>query len=57
MLEFKDVDFYDIDDLLSEEERLTRDSFRNFVSDKLMPVIVENYHAGQFPTDLVNQLS
>jgi len=54
---YNGVDFYDIDDLLSEEERLTRDSIRNFVSDKLMPVIVENYRAGQFPADMVNQLA
>ena len=54
---YKGVDFYEIDDLLSEEERLTRDSVRNFVSENLMPVIVENYRAGQFPTDMANQLA
>ena len=57
MLAYKGVDFYGIDDLLSEEERLMRDTVRDFISEKLMPVIVENYRAGRFPVDMVNQLA
>ena len=36
---FTGVDFYDIDSLLSEEERAIRDAVRAWVDENLMPVI------------------
>src|SRR6266849_212772 len=50
---FQGVDFYDVDGLLSEEERAVRDTVRAWVDDKLIPVIGEAYVAGRFPTQLV----
>ena len=50
---FDGVDFYDIDSLLSEEERAVRDSVRRFVDDQVLPVIGEHYIAGTFPTELI----
>ena len=44
---FVGVDFYDIDGLLSEEERAIRDTVRGWVDDNLMPVIGEAYVAGK----------
>ena len=34
-----DLDFLDLDRLLSEEERLIRDTTRGFVTDKVLPEI------------------
>jgi len=48
---FNGVDFYDIDRLLSEEERAVRDTVRGWVDDNLMPVIGEAYVAGKFPSN------
>lgn len=56
MAKFKGVDFYDIDSLLTDEERLTRDSVRNFVEEKLVPIIEECYEHARFPTELVKPL-
>jgi glutaryl-CoA dehydrogenase len=50
---FHGVDFYNIDGLLSEEERAVRDTVRAWVDDKLVPVIGEAYIEGKFPKQLV----
>jgi glutaryl-CoA dehydrogenase len=50
---FQGVDFYDVDGLLSEEERAVRDTVRAWVDDHLMPVIGDAYVAGKFPKQLV----
>jgi glutaryl-CoA dehydrogenase len=50
---FQGVDFYDVDSLLSEEERAVRDTVRAWVDDHVMPVIGEHYIAGRFPKHLV----
>lgn len=50
---FQGVDFYAVEQLLSEEERAVRDTVRAWVDDNLMPVIGDAYVAGKFPTQLV----
>ncbi len=47
------VDFYDIDSLLSEEERAVRDTVRHWVDDQLIPVIGDCYIEGRFPKQLI----
>jgi glutaryl-CoA dehydrogenase len=54
---FQGVDFYDIDGLLSEEERAVRDTVRAWVDDRVIPVIGEHYLAGTFPKQLVPQMA
>ncbi len=54
---FQGVDFYDIDGLLSEEERAVRDTLRGWVDDHLMPIIGEHYLAGTFPKQLIPQMA
>jgi len=54
--EFTGTDFYAIDGLLSEEERMIRDTVRGFVSDKIMPVIEKHFRDATFPTDLIPQM-
>ncbi len=46
-------DFYDIDSALSEEERAVGDSIRQFVDDKVLPVIGKAYIDGKFPKEIV----
>ena len=50
------TDFFDVDSLLSEEERLTRDSVREWVDRRFMPVITKHHRDGTFPMDLVPEL-
>ncbi|HEY7193572.1 MAG TPA: acyl-CoA dehydrogenase family protein [Gemmatimonadales bacterium] len=51
------LDFYDIDSLLSEEERAVRDSVRRFVDDRVLPIIGKCYVDGRFPKEIVPELA
>jgi glutaryl-CoA dehydrogenase len=53
---FEAVDFYDVESLLSEEERAVRDTVRRFVDNEVMPVINEHYLEGGFPVHLVPKI-
>ncbi len=54
---YRPLDFYDLDDLFSEEERMVRDSVRAWVSERFLPVIMEHFENGTFPMDLVPELA
>jgi glutaryl-CoA dehydrogenase len=47
------MDYYGIDEWLTEEERGWRDRVRNFVEEKALPVIAEYFDRGEFPMKLV----
>lgn len=53
---FEAADFYQLDELLSPEERLLRDRIRNWVDARFLPLVVEHYRAGTFPLELVPEL-
>ena len=55
-MSFHALDFYNIDELLTEEQRLTRKSVRAFVDERIMPDIAEHFEAGTFPKELVPEL-
>lgn len=52
MFEFRGVDFMEFDSLLSEEERLVRQTARQFVDDRFMPLIRQHFRDGTFPVEL-----
>ncbi|HEV8150508.1 MAG TPA: acyl-CoA dehydrogenase family protein [Gemmatimonadales bacterium] len=54
---FSGVDFYQLDTLLSEEERAVRDTVRAWVDDQLMPLIADCYIEGRFPKELIPGLA
>ncbi|MGV3523519.1 MAG: acyl-CoA dehydrogenase [Candidatus Sericytochromatia bacterium] len=56
MAHFKGADFYQLDDLLTEEERMVRDTVRDFVEEKYLPIVTEHYRNGTFPAEIVPQL-
>src|SRR5947199_110779 len=47
------TDLYNIDHLLSEEERMVRDTVHKFVSERVLPIIGEHFEAGTFPHELI----
>ena len=57
MNRFKGVDFYKLDDLFTEEERMARDTVREWVDAEFMPIIEEHYRNGTFPMDKIPQLA
>jgi glutaryl-CoA dehydrogenase len=56
MSRFEGVDFYDMDSLLDEEERMIRDTVRDWVEDRVMPLIGEAYVERRFPTELISEI-
>src|SRR4029079_8004564 len=50
-------DIYNIDFDLSEEERAIRDSIRQFVDEKVIPVIGKAYIDGRFPKEILPQMA
>jgi glutaryl-CoA dehydrogenase len=53
---YKGVDFIGFDNLLSDDERLSRDTARRFIEDNLIPIIEECNREGRFPRELVPQM-
>jgi glutaryl-CoA dehydrogenase len=50
---FQHVDFLKFDTLLNEDERLVRNTARQFVEDNLIPIIEDCFREGRFPRELV----
>src|SRR5579884_1089419 len=51
------TDLYNVDHLLSEEERMVRDTVRKFVQERVLPIIGEHFEAGTFPRDLIPEMA
>jgi glutaryl-CoA dehydrogenase len=56
MPSFPGVDYLDIDSFLTDEEKLARQTARQFVDEQLLPIIEEYNREGKFPLQLVPQL-
>jgi glutaryl-CoA dehydrogenase len=56
MAKFESPDFFNLDELLSEDDRNVRDTVRDFVDDNVMPVIEDKYEKGEFPTEIIPKL-
>jgi glutaryl-CoA dehydrogenase len=50
---FRELDYYGVDELLTEEERMARDTVREFVSAEIMPSIGKHFSDGTFPSELI----
>jgi len=53
---FQGIDFFNIDSVLSEEERMTRDMVREWVDNRLLPIIDEAYIERRFPEEIIPEL-
>ena len=47
------LDFYDLDALLTDEERMVQKSVRQFVNARVLPTIEKHYRDGTFPNELI----
>ena len=54
---YQPLDFLALDDLLSDDERLVRDTVRAFVGDRILPIIESHFRAGTFPAHLVPEMA
>jgi len=57
MPKFQGVDYFGIDPLLSEEEVLVRNTVREFVDDRVLPIIEKHNREATFPAHLVPQMA
>src|SRR5271168_1953528 len=57
MPSFSGVDYLDFDSVLTDEEKLARNTTRQFVDDQIMPIIEEYNREGKFPMQLVPQMA
>jgi glutaryl-CoA dehydrogenase len=51
------TDFYNLDSVLSEEERAVRDTIRAFVDERVLPIIGDCYIEGRFPKELIPEMA
>ncbi len=56
MEKFQGVDYYQMDGLLSEEERMIRDTIRDWVEAEFVPIVADHHRAGTFPVTLISRL-
>jgi len=54
---YQPLDFFAIEALLSDEERLVRDTARRLVSETVLPVIDEHFRRGTFPVEVVPEMA
>jgi glutaryl-CoA dehydrogenase len=57
MAKTESVDYFEIDALLTEEERSLRDLVRKFVDEECLPVIADHFDMGTFPMDLIPRMA
>ncbi len=50
------VDYYGLEELLTEEERMSRDLARELVDKEVIPIIARHYREGTFPLHLVGRM-
>ncbi|MGH1364486.1 MAG: acyl-CoA dehydrogenase family protein [Calditrichia bacterium] len=56
MEKFKSPDYYNIDSLLSEDEKMIRSSVRDWVEENIMPIIETSYQDATYPRHLRPQM-
>jgi glutaryl-CoA dehydrogenase len=56
MAPFRGVDYLHIDSLLNDEEKLVRQTARQFTEDRVIPIIKDCYNQGRFPAELIPEM-
>jgi glutaryl-CoA dehydrogenase len=56
MARFPGVDYLQFDSLLSEQELMVRQTARQFVDDRVLPVIREAFNKAEFPRQLISEM-
>src|ERR1700755_1807901 len=54
---FEAADFYNVEELLTADERRIRDDIRRWVEERFLPVVAQHYRDGTFPMELVPELA
>ncbi len=54
---YKGVDYFNLDDFLSEEEKMVRQTVREFVNEEVLPIIEHHNQAMTFPKELIPKMA
>ena len=54
---YKGVDYFNLDALLNDEERMIRDTTRDFVSNEIIPIIEKHNQEMTFPKHLIPKMA
>ena len=54
---YKSLDYFGIDEMLTDEERSIRDTVRDFVNEEVLPIIEEYNQKMDFPKQLIPKMS
>lgn len=54
---YKGVDYFNLDALLSEEEKMVRETMRDFVNAEVLPIIEHHNQAMTFPKELIPKMA
>ena len=55
-MSFRGVDYFLVDSLFSEEERLVRQTARRFADERILPLIRDCYRDARFPAEIIPEL-
>jgi glutaryl-CoA dehydrogenase len=54
---FRQLDYFQLDDQFSEDELMVRDTVRSWVTERYLPLAMEHFENGTFPMELVPELA
>ncbi|MBI1729153.1 acyl-CoA dehydrogenase family protein [Candidatus Acetothermia bacterium] len=55
--DYRSVDYFNLDELLTEEQRQVRRTVRAFVTEKILPIIADCYEQQKFPEELIPEMA
>jgi glutaryl-CoA dehydrogenase len=53
---FVSPDYFQVDELLTEEQKLIRETVRNYVKKEISPIIEDYAQRAEFPEQIIKQL-
>ncbi len=56
MADYRGTDYLLVDTLLSDDEKLVRQTARQFVEERVLPLIKDCYNQGRFPAELIPEM-
>lgn len=54
---FHGIDYFKLDDLLTDDQKMVRGTVRDWVDDRVLPIIAGHYQEGRFPLHLVAEMA
>ncbi|RMG60491.1 MAG: acyl-CoA dehydrogenase [Deltaproteobacteria bacterium] len=53
---FRGIDYFELEREFTDEERIIRDTVREFVEKEFLPIVVDHYRKGTFPVEIIPRL-